>query len=395
MNPAKRQNPAPYASHPSLSRGRRFPEKTGITRTAFQHDRDRIVHATAFRRLKGKTQVFVAHEGDHYRTRLTHSLEVSQIARSMARFLGVDEDLTEALALAHDLGHPPFGHAGERALAACMEPYGGFDHNAQTLRLLTYLEQPYPTFDGLNLTWECLEGIVKHNGPLALKEQELPWALRAYEGYQDLELDGYASLEAQLAAIADDVAYHNHDLDDGLRAGLFSLKSLKDLALVGEVLSAVEQDYPALDEDRLIREMNRRLISFMINDILEETQKRLQQADPKNVEDIRGFGAPLAGFSEEVGPYEKDIRQFLFKNMYRHYKLNRLSYMAQSIVRDLFGVFVSTPSLLPPFRYERPHDPKTPETARFVCDYIAGMTDRFALEEHARLCSPGSQRSYR
>src|SRR5467141_1944860 len=317
---------APYASNPENSRGRLHPEPESDMRSPFQRDRDRIIHSTAFRRLKHKTQVFVYHEGDHYRTRLTHSLEVAQIARAICRTLRLDEDLGEAVALAHDLGHTPFGHAGEEALHAAMKPYGGFDHNAQTLRILTKLEERYAEFNGLNLTWETLEGAVKHNGPLLKNGRslsDLPAAIVEYCQDHDLELGGHAGAEAQVAALSDDIAYNNHDIDDGLRAGLFEIADLRELPLVGEMFSIVEQKYPGIGQARLIHEAVRRVINAMVEDVLAETRRRLAEAKPKSVADIRALGRPVVAFSDHMAATDRTVKTFLYKRMYEHWRLNR------------------------------------------------------------------------
>lgn len=378
---------APYASDPSRSRGRLHPEPESPTRTAFQRDRDRIIHSGAFRRLKHKTQVFVAHYGDYYRTRLTHSLEVAQIARSLARTLNLDEDLAEALALAHDLGHSPFGHAGEDALKAAMAGYGGFDHNAQTIYLLTELEARYAEFDGLNLSWETLEGIAKHNGPLvrAGTTATLPPILAAYNAKHDLWLDSFPSAEAQIAAISDDIAYNNHDIDDGLRARLFTLADLRSIALVGEVVARVEARYPGLEEKRLVHETIRRLITLWVDDVQEETQRRLARLAPASADEIRRAGAVAVDFSEAMRGHVTELRAFLFANMYRHFEVNRSMTKAKRIVEELFDLFVENPAVLPTEWGQKCRGSRTPETARVVCNYIAGMTDRFALQEHKRL----------
>ena len=317
---------APYACRPEDSRGRLHAEPESPTRTPFQRDRDRIIHSAAFRRLKYKTQVFVYHEGDYYRTRLTHSLEVAQIARSISRALGLNEDLAEALALAHDLGHTPFGHAGEDAMDAAMADFGGFDHNDQTLRVLTLLERRYADFDGLNLTWEALEGVVKHNGPLlagaGADPAALPATIRAHATRQDLELHTYPALEAQIAALADDIAYNNHDIDDGLRAGLFAIDELRELALVGPVIAEVAGRYPDIEPDRLIHETVRRLIDRMVNDLLAETRRRLAAARPESAADIRALDRPVAAFSDEMRAADRVLRDFLRRRMYRHYRVN-------------------------------------------------------------------------
>lgn len=377
-----------YSSDPSQSRGRFHKEPESRTRTPFQRDRDRIIHSTGFRRLKMKTQVFVAHEGDHFRTRLTHSLEVAQIARSSARTLGFDEDLAEALALAHDLGHPPFGHAGEDELDACMEGFEGFDHNAQTLRVVTRLEHKYPTFDGLNLTFETLEGLIKHNGPLLKNGKtvnDLPHAFRDFEYLDRLELDQFAGPEAQVAALSDDIAYNNHDIDDGLSARLFTISDLDDVPMVGRVFRQVQKDYPLLDRDRIIGEAIRRLIGIWIDDLTSETSRRARELKPRSVEDVRTLGVPLVAFSEKLEKEQKELRLFLMERMYRHYKVNRKRSQAKRILKELFHLFLEEPDTLPPpWNTEAMQQPRE-HRARIVCDYIAGMTDNYAIEEHRRL----------
>ena len=337
------QHLAAYACIPEESRGRVNPEPDSATRTCFQRDRDRIIHSAAFRRLQYKTQVFVNHEGDFFRTRLTHSLEVAQIARSVCRYLQLNEEMGEGLALAHDLGHPPFGHAGEDALQETMEPFGGFDHNAQSLRVVTRLEERYAGFDGLNLTWETVEGIVKHNGPLTgpqSKGKDLPRAITEYPGYQDLELNTFAGPEAQVASLSDDIAYNNHDIEDGLRAGLFTMYDLKDVPLVGPVFAQVRKDHPDLDENRLIHESIRAMIGEMVIDLLEETKKRLSDAAPKTADEIRALDHPIADFSEAMHANDKALKKFLFQNMYRHTKLNRMTSKARRVVKELFGLLI-------------------------------------------------------
>ncbi|MBL4871208.1 MAG: deoxyguanosinetriphosphate triphosphohydrolase [Robiginitomaculum sp.] len=379
-----------YASDPDTSRGRRLGQKSKSERTVFQHDKDRIIHSTAFRRLKGKTQVFVAHEGDTYRTRLTHSLEVAQIARSIARVLGLDEDLAECLALAHDIGHPPFGHSGEEALQKVMAPYGGFDHNAQTLRIIEKLEGRYAEFDGLNLTWETLEGIAKHNGPLITKERKasgLPWAIRAIEDWQRLDLETFAGPEAQVAALADDIAYNNHDIDDGLRAGLFSVADIAVVPLVGRAFDDVRKRYPDLDEERVIHEVVRDLIGYMVADLLKESRARLQTYKPQSADEIRGLDVPVIAFSDGFREEEVHLREFLYHNMYRHYKVNRMMGQASRVVSGLFDLFVDGPNLLPTPYQKLCTGPRTAKTARVICDYIAGMTDQAAIIEHRKLFS--------
>lgn len=378
---------APYACDPATSRGRVHEEPESPTRSVFQRDRDRVIHSGAFRRLKHKTQVFVYHEGDYYRTRLTHSLEVAQIARSLARSLALDEDLAEALALAHDLGHTPFGHAGEEALDEVMAPHGGFDHNGQTLRIITALEARYAEFDGLNLTWETLEGIAKHNGPLFAHggAGELPWALSEYTSKHDLDLHTWPSVEAQVAAMSDDIAYHSHDVDDGLRAGLFAVSDLADVPILGPILRDVQTRYPDLEASRLIHEIGRRLINVMVNDLLAETSRRLRDAAPTSPDDVRQFGAPLVGFSPEIDRDNRALKEFLFERMYRHYRVNRMTSKARRVVADLFTLYVDEPECLPAeWRIGAEQADKTLR-ARHVADYIAGMTDRFALDEHRRL----------
>ena len=384
-----RRAAAPYASRPEQSRGRLHPEPESATRTAFQRDRDRIIHCAAFRRLQHKTQVFVYHEGDHYRTRLTHSLEVAQIARSISRVLRVDEDLAEALALAHDLGHPPFGHAGEAALDQAMEPYGGFDHNAQTIRILTALERRYNGFDGLNLTWEALEGVAKHNGPRGPRgprpSDAAPGSIEAYSARHDLELDTHAGPEAQIAALADDIAYNNHDVDDGLRAGLFTVEDLRNVPPVGAILQEVAADHPGCEESRRIHETVRRMIGTMVEDVIDTSRQRLETASPADVEAVRRHGAPLIAFSAAMQGHGEALKAFLLERMYRHHKVNRMASKARRTVRELFALFVEEPHRLPEEWRARCEGPKTRTTARTVADYVAGMTDRFAIQEHRTL----------
>jgi dGTPase len=358
----------------------------------FQRDRDRIIHSGAFRRLQYKTQVFVYHEGENYRTRLTHSLEVAQIARSISRVLGLNEDLAEALALAHDLGHTCFGHAGETALKDCMRAHQGFDHNAQGLRIVTKLEHRYADFDGLNLTWECLEGLVKHNGPLLgpHTDEPLPLAIQEYVETHDLELHTFAGPEAQVAALSDDIAYNAHDIDDGLRAGLFAEDDLRDVPLVGPVFRAVADSHPGLERSRVIHESVRRLITAMVEDLCAETVRRAAADRPGCVEDVRAMGRPLVAFSESMRENDRGFKDFLFPNMYRHHRVNRMTSKARRVVRDLFDLLLSEPILLPGEWADRALAAGEDRTrlARVVADYIAGMTDRFALDEHARLFDP-------
>jgi dGTPase len=381
------------ASHPTESRGRLVREPESPTRTAFQRDRDRIIHSGAFRRLKHKTQVFVYHEGDYYRTRLTHSIEVAQIARSISRELGLNEDLAEALALAHDLGHPPFGHAGEEALDSAMASYGGFDHNEQTFRVITLLERRYAEFDGLNLTWECLEGVVKHNGPLSgpaaverHRNRPVPATIADYCAHKrDLELETWPGAEAQVAALADDIAYNNHDVDDGLRAGLFLVTDLMAVPLVGPVFEALMQRYPGLESGRLIHEAIRRLIDLMVTDLLDETRRRLREAGVRSVAEIRRLGRPVVAFSGAMRENDRALKGFLFERMYRHHKVNRMTSNARRVVRDLFELYMREPGCLPADWREQLDPADKHRSARVVADYIAGMTDRFALDEHQRL----------
>jgi dGTPase len=363
------------------------------TRSDFQRDRDRIIHSSAFRRLKHKTQVFVDHEGDHYRTRLTHTIEVSQIARALARSLGLDEDLAEALALSHDLGHTPFGHTGEDALDECMRAFGGFDHNAQALTVVTRLEHRYASFDGLNLTWETLEGLVKHNGPLLepdgrpvgkYAERGLPLAILEYNALQDLELASQASAEAQAAAIADDIAYNAHDIDDGLRAGLFDIEQLREVAFLDGLLREIDALHPNLDLSRRIHEVTRRVITRFVEDVLDESARRISALNPSDAEDIRRAPDAVIAFSPDLREADAAIKQFLYPHMYRHPKVMEVRRHADRIVRDLFRRFCDDPAALPQeWRNDLPEDPA--RKARRVSDYIAGMTDPYAVMEHRRL----------
>jgi dGTPase len=384
-----------YACDPDRSRGRQFVEPPSRTRSPFRRDCDRVIHSTAFRRLKHKTQVFVFHEGDHYRTRLTHTLEVAQIARALARQLGLDEDLTETLALAHDLGHPPFGHAGERALDACLRAHGGFDHNAQTLRVVTSLEHRYPEFDGLNLCWESLEGIVKHNGPLAARdgnpagryrEHGVPVGIAEFVASYDLELWSFASLEAQVAAIADDIAYDAHDIDDGLRAGLFQIDDLKAIRLTADMIAKIDARYPGLDEGRRGAELVRELISELIGAVILEAHRRLERARPTSADDVRNQNETLIAFPADTAEAEAAIKAFLKVRMYRHERVMRVMRDAEQLVFDLFARYQSDPTLMP--AEWLPPENRTEaeaEQARRIGNFIAGMTDLFALTEHQRL----------
>jgi dGTPase len=378
---------APYASKPEESRGRLHPEPEHALRSPFQRDRDRIIHSTAFRRLTHKTQVFVYHEGDHYRTRLTHSLEVAQIARTISRALDLDEDLAETLALAHDLGHTPFGHAGEEALDSEMARFGGFSHNDQTLRVLTWLERRYAEFDGLNLTWETLEGTVKHNGPLRGIgiDRPVPPTVAEYDRRHPLALDAFPGAEAQVAALADDIAYNNHDIDDGLRAGLFSVADLAEVPLVGPVFQRVAAKYPKIEESRLIHESIRRLIDRMVGDLIDETRSRLAVSGARSGDEVRALAGPVAGFSAEMRRNDRVLKDFLLKRMYRHDRVKRMTSMAHRVVHDLFSIFLAEPDRLPCEWRRLAGGPDDAQTARVAADYIAGMTDRFALDEHHRL----------
>jgi dGTPase len=382
---------APYACDPADTRGRLVAEPESPTRSCFQRDRDRVVHSGGFRKLKYKTQVFVYHEGDYYRTRLTHSLEVAQIARSISRTLGLNEDLAEAVALAHDLGHTPFGHAGEDALNACMAPYGGFAHNDQTLRILTRLERRYAEFDGLNLTWETLEGVVKHNGPLLPTKTgaSLPTTIAAFRDVWDLELHTNPGAEAQVAALADDIAYNNHDIDDGLRAGLFTVEEVAELPLVGPVIRQVLEKYPDLERSRLIHETVRRMINVMVSDLLAETRRRLAEHKPGSAVELRALPLPMVSFSPAMWEAHGPVRAFLRQRMYRHFRVNREMSKCKRVVRALFELFMAEPNTLPT-EWQRDITAQGGDTdavlrARHVADYIAGMTDRFALAEYGRL----------
>jgi dGTPase len=383
---------APYACDPAKSRGRLHREHDSAYRSAYQRDRDRVIHSSAFRRLKHKTQVFVYHEGDYYRTRLTHSLEVAQIARTISRAIGLNEDLAEALALAHDFGHTPFGHAGEDALAAAMADYGGFDHNAQTLRILTKLERRYPDFDGLNLTWETLEGVVKHNGPLegplVAKPRPLPMAIAEYAVEHDLALDTFASAEAQVAALSDDIAYNSHDIDDGLRAGLFEIEDVMDLPLVGDAYDEVVVAHPGIEKGRLIPTMVSAMIGAMVSDLLAETRRRLAATGVGSADDIRSLDGPVVAFSAELQEADRSVKAFLFERMYRHHRVNRMTSKARRVVTELFDLLFAEPELLPGDWRARTEGRDETRRARVVADYIAGMTDRYALDLHRKLFDP-------
>lgn len=375
---------APFATDPDRARGRQVPEEESSFRSCFQRDRDRIIHASAFRRLKHKTQVFVEHEGDYYRTRLTHSIEVAQVARTIAGALNLNGELTEAIALAHDLGHPPFGHTGEDALHALMQPYGGFDHNAQAIKIVTSLERHYAEFDGLNLTWETLEGIAKHNGPVT---GDLPHALADYNKLHDLELHTHASAEAQVAALADDIAYNNHDLHDGLRAGLFSEEDIAELPLVGAAYAQVDALYPGLDGYRRRHEALRRVFGVMVADVIETSRTELERAQATSVEEIRNLGRTVIRFSDGMWQDLGAIRRFLFTRMYRAPAVMKIRAEVTGVVEELFPLFLEDPTLMPPdwANYIAEAGSDRTMLARIVADYISGMTDRFALQEHKRL----------
>ena len=381
---------APFACDPKDTRGRLYPQSESPTRTAFQRDRDRIIHSTAFRRLKHKTQVFISHEGDHYRTRLTHTIEVSQIARSIARAFRLDEDLAEAIALVHDFGHTPFGHAGERALDACMKDCGGFDHNAQSLRIVTKLERRYAEFDGLNLSWETLEGLVKHNGPLADSNgaginHPIPQPILDFNAQFPLALETHASLEAQAAALADDIAYDTHDIDDGLRAGILEFEALRAAPLTGGIIAEIERQYPHLDRARMIGELGRRQITMMVEDVIGQTSLRLKALSPSSASDVRHAGHPIVAFSPEMAATEKALKAFLYKSLYRHPDVLATMDAAALLVTELFERYLSESTAMPQdwrAGFDRLTDM---QKKRHVADFIAGMTDQFAIREHERL----------
>jgi dGTPase len=389
-----RQARAPYAADPARTRGRRYPEPPSASRSDFRRDCDRLIHASAFRRLAHKTQVFVFHEGDHFRTRLTHTLEVTQVARSIARVLGLDEDLAEASALGHDLGHSPFGHAGERALDECLADYGGFDHNAQTLRVVTALERRYPAYDGLNLTWETLEGLVKHNGPLTDRagnpagrhaKAGVSRAILNYSADHDLQLWSWPSAEAQAGAISDDIAYDAHDIDDGLRAEMFQIDELKGLPLAGDILREIAAQHPSIDHSRRVHELVRRLITRMIEDVIAETKRRAAEIAPASSDAVREAGRPLVGFSAAMAEADKAIKGFLYPKVYRSERIMRIMTDAERVVRDLFGHYAAHYRELPDEWLTGLDPADEAGRARRIGDFIAGMTDRYAMIEHARL----------
>ena len=369
-----------------VSKGRLYKEKEDTNRSLYQRDRDRVIHSSAFRRLEHKTQVFVYHEGDHYRSRLTHSLEVSQIARTIARMLALDEDLSEVIALAHDLGHTPFGHAGEEALNKSMLDFGGFDHNAQTLRIITFLEKKYFGFDGLNLTWETLEGIVKHNGPL--QKDNLPFAIQDYiKGGMDLEIDTWCGPEAQVAALSDDIAYFSHDFEDGIRANFFSIEEiLNSLTILNDDKKNLENKIKNYSIKRIVNEIRRLIISKMIDDLILQTKDNIKKFKPKSSHDVRLLGSPLIVFSDQMSIYMKEIRKFLTSKMYKHYEINRMTSKAKRIVTDLYKIYAKESDCLP-FEWKRNYDSAKNSffKNRIIADYIAGMTDRFAVNEHKKL----------
>ncbi len=379
----------PYSTNYNVSKGRLYKETESNSRTPYMRDRDRLIHSAAFRRLEHKTQVFVHHEGDNFRSRLTHTIEVAQIARTISRHLGLDQDLAETIALAHDLGHTPFGHAGEEALNLSMSTYGGFDHNAQTLRIVTQLERKYAQFDGLNLTWESLEGIVKHNGPL---KKNIPTAIKEYQKFvrkmniqHDLILKSFPGPEAQVAGIADDVAYCNHDIDDGIRAGLFTIDEISQISHINEIINSIKNNWSKIENRRLIHETIRKLISNMIDDVIKESELILKKADFQTVNEIRSLDYPVIKFSKEMHRNNEILRNFLFKKMYKHTIVNRMTTKAKDIVKDLFKAFNSDFSILPLEWRNRVDSVNKSHKQRIISDYIAGMTDRYAIMEHKRI----------
>ena len=378
----------PYACHPEASRGRFYSEPDSDIRgprDIFQRDRDRIIHSIAFRRLRHKTQVFVAPDGDHYRVRLTHSLEVAQIGRTIARALGLNEDLTEALCLAHDIGHPPFGHAGEDALAEALKPFGGFDHNAQTLRTLTTLESPYPRWRGLNLSWELLEGLAKHNGPV----NNPGWALSAVNAERDLDLGRWPSLEAQIASVADDIAYDNHDIDDGIRAGLLTIEQLAELPFITFRWQLILSRYPDVKPAHLVSELIREQIGIMVNDVIDATRSRIADKNIQTVEDIRNSDGAIGGFSANMAEQERSLKRFMYQNLYHHPKQNAAADEAKRVVSELFAAYSVDPSQMPD-EWRNTLPPTEPDRSRHVADFLAGMTDRYAQNSHKQIArTPG------
>jgi dGTPase len=374
---------APYACHPDQSRGRLYPEPAQDVRgprDIFQRDRDRIIHSIAFRRLRHKTQVFISPDGDHYRVRLTHSLEVAQIGRTIARALGLNEDLTEALCLAHDIGHPPFGHAGEDALEEALKPHGGFDHNAQTLRTLTKLESPYPSWPGLNLSWELLEGLAKHNGPVT----EPTWALAEANAAFDLDLPSWPSLEAQIASVADDIAYDNHDIDDGIRAGLLTLEQLLEMPFIAERWARILARYPGAKRETLVRELVREQIGVMVNDVIDATRAKLAEMNIGSVAAIRSAGQQIGGFSNALAARERQLKAFMYTNLYHHPAQQEAADRAQAVIADLYRAYSDDASLLPA-DWQAGVPASEPQRSRHIADFLAGMTDRYAQNCHREL----------
>ena len=377
---------APWAAHPDKSHGRQYDEEDAAARgprDAFQRDRDRIIHSISFRRLRHKTQVFVAPDGDHFRVRLTHSLEVAQIARTIARALGLNEDLTEALALAHDIGHPPFGHAGEDALQAALRGHGGFDHNGNTLRALMVIDSPYPRWPGLNLTWETLEGLAKHNGPIF----EPSWALADVDARFPLELDHWPGLEAQVAAIADDIAYDNHDIDDGLRAGLLTREQLLEVPIVAQGWAAANDRFADVAPERLIGELVRGQIGLMVNDVIAETRARIAAARIETVDDVRAAGHCLVGFSPEMRDAERALKRFMYANLYHHPRQLEAADAAATVVAGLFAAYLADPAAMPASWFDRLPSAE-PDRSRHIADFIAGMTDRYAIARYRETVGP-------
>lgn len=374
---------ASYASNPEKSLGRLYPEKPTTYRNEFQRDKDRIIHSNSFRRLEYKTQVFVNHEGDHYRNRLTHSIEVASVARSIADTLGLSADLAEAISLAHDMGHTPFGHAGEDALDECMKVYGGFCHNAHSIKLLTSLEQRYGAYSGLNLTWEVLEGIAKHNGPVL---KDIPEVIVSYNKIHDLDLENYSSGEAQVSALSDDIAYNGHDIEDGVRAGLISLDELADINLVGKHLEEVRTEFPHLSVNRQVYELTRHLIHFFVGDLLNTTRDNIKKHNIKTIKDIRHLGEPVVAFSKSTENHFKDIKTFLFSKLYRHEKVVMMTFKARQVVTKLFDLYMNSPEAMrAEWRSLALGEVSDTQRAIIVADYIAGMTDRYAIREYQAL----------
>ena len=378
---------AKYATFSNNSKGRLYTENESQHRNPFHRDKDRIIHSEHFRLLKHKTQVFIAHTEDYYRTRLTHSIEVSQIARTIARILKLDEDLSEVLALSHDLGHPPFSHSGEEALDECMAEFGGFDHNVQTLKIVTRLEKRYPDFDGLNLSWETLEGILKHNGPITNYKKNSPigFFIEDYISQYDLEINTYASLEAQISSLSDDIAYNNHDIDDGFRANKFKIKDICEIPLIDKIYKDIIKEYTRIDDFMIIQELVRRLIGFMVNDLLEQTTKNIEILNPKNVKDIRLHDNPIAAFSNNMKKQDKELRKFLYERVYSHSSMDKDRNNARKIIKELFGALINNNDLLPSEVYQLCEGKSLSDKAFIICDFIASMTDRSATANHAKV----------